>query len=142
MHQRLQRLVNLQFPFLFCHQESQNLLQQLLDLEIPNHGQPYTSPSNMPLMDTHLAMWDHISEALRLFQEVAFLFTDVHGATADLEAYLDPKPVVANSKGQISAAWKIGRYVSKKLIKPGVAAVRLTDTDYTLLAHDSIAFTE
>jgi len=81
-------------------------------------------------------------EGFKPNQEVAFLFTDVNGATADLEAYLDPKTVVANSKGQISATWKAGRYVSKKLIKPGVTAVRITDTDYTLLAHDSIAFTK
>ena len=81
-------------------------------------------------------------EGFKPNQEVAFLFTDVNGATADLEAYLDPKTVVANSKGQISATWKVGRYVSKKLIKPGVTAIRITDTDYTLLAHDSIAFTK
>jgi len=79
-------------------------------------------------------------EGFKPNQEVAFLFTDVNGATADLEAYLDPKTVVANSKGQISATWKVGRYVSKKLIKPGGTAIRITDTDYTLLAHDSIAF--
>ena len=81
-------------------------------------------------------------EGFKPNQEVAFLFTDVNGATADLEAYLDPKTVVANSKGQISATWKVGRYISKKLIKPGVTAIRITDSDYTLLAHDSIAFTK
>ena len=81
-------------------------------------------------------------EGFKPNQEVAFLFIDVHGATADLEAYLDPKSVVANSKGQISATWKAGRYISKKLIKPGVTAIRITDTDYTLLAHDSIGFTK
>jgi hypothetical protein len=79
-------------------------------------------------------------EGFKPNQEVAFLFIDVTGATADLEAYIDPKPVVANSKGQIAAIWKAGRYISKKLIKPGVVAIRITDTDYTLLAHDSIAF--
>jgi hypothetical protein len=79
-------------------------------------------------------------EGFKPNQEVAFLFTDVNGATADLEAYLDPKPVVANSKGQIATTWKAGRYVSKKLVKPGVVAIRLTDMDYTLLAHDSIEF--
>lgn len=86
------------------------------------------------------AIVDIYGEDFKPNQEVAFIFTDVNGATADLEAYLDPKPVVANSKGQISTTWKVGRYVSKKLIKPGVMAVRVTDTDYTLLAHDSIAF--
>ena len=88
------------------------------------------------------AMVEIYGEGFKPNQEVAFLFTDVNGATADLEAYLDPKPVVANSKGQISVTWKAGRYISTKLIKPGVTAVRITDTDYTLLAHDSIAFTK
>jgi hypothetical protein len=88
------------------------------------------------------AMVEIYGEGFKPNQEVAFLFTDVHGATADLEAYLDPKTVVANSKGQISATWKAGRYISKKLIKPGVTAIRITDSDYTLLAHDSIAFTK
>ena len=88
------------------------------------------------------AMVEIYGEGFKPNQEVAFLFTDVTGATADLEAYLDPKPVVANSKGQISVTWKAGRYISTKLIKPGVTAVSLTDMDYTLLAHDSIAFVE
>lgn len=73
-------------------------------------------------------------------QELAILFTDASGATADLEAYLDPAPVVTNAKGEFSTTWKCGRYISKKLIKPGVTTIRVTDSDYTLLAHDSIAF--
>lgn len=73
-------------------------------------------------------------------QELAIIFTDATGATADLETYLDPAPVVTNAKGEFSTNWKCGRYIDKKLIKPGVTAIRVTDTDYTLLAHDSIAF--
>ena len=73
-------------------------------------------------------------------QELAILFTDAIGATADLEAYLDPAPIVTNAKGEFSTTWKCGAYISKKLINPGVTAIRVTDADYTLLAHDSIAF--
>jgi hypothetical protein len=73
-------------------------------------------------------------------QEIAILYTDVNGATADLEAYLDPKEVKADASGNWSVTWKCGRYISKKLIKQGVSAVRVTDSDYTLLAHASIAF--
>jgi hypothetical protein len=72
-------------------------------------------------------------------QEIMILYTDVNGATADLEAYLDPKPK-ADDSGNWSTIWKSGRYVSKKLIKPGVTAIRVTDSDYNVLGHASIAF--
>ena len=72
-------------------------------------------------------------------QEIAILFTDANGITANIEAYLDPKPEV-NSKGEFYTVWKCGRYISKKLIKPGVTTIRVTDSDYNVLTHDSIAF--
>ena len=72
-------------------------------------------------------------------QEIALLFTDANGITANIEAYLDPKPEV-NVNGRFFTQWKCGRYVSKKLIKPGVTAIKATDGDYSLLAHDSILF--
>ena len=74
-------------------------------------------------------------------QELAILYTDPKGATADLEAYLKPVPK-ADSKGEFATVWKAGRYVSKKLIQPGVATFRITDSDYDLLAHGSVAFTK
>ncbi|MBW1696605.1 MAG: hypothetical protein JRH18_13860 [Deltaproteobacteria bacterium] len=72
-------------------------------------------------------------------QKLAILYTDPNGVSSDLEAYLDPKPV-ADSKGQWSTVWNCSRYISKKLIREGVTAIRVTDSDYNLLAHASIAF--
>ena len=73
-------------------------------------------------------------------QEIAILYTDASGATADLEAYLDPKEIKADASGNWSAVWKCGRYISTKLINKGVSAIQVTDSDYTLLAHASISF--
>jgi len=74
-------------------------------------------------------------------QDLAILYTDPKGATADLEAYLSPAPK-ADSKGEFATVWSAGRYVSKKLIKQGVATFRITDSDYSLLSHGSVAFTK
>ena len=72
-------------------------------------------------------------------QNLAILYTDPTGATADLEPYLDPAPK-ADSKGEFATVWKAGQYISKKLIQPGVTTFKVTDSDYQLLAHGSIAF--
>ena len=72
-------------------------------------------------------------------EDLMILYTDPTGATADLEAYLKPVPKT-DSKGEFATVWNAGRYVSKKLIKPGVITFRITDSDYTLLAHGSVAF--
>lgn len=74
-------------------------------------------------------------------QDLAILYTDPKGATADLEAYLKPAPK-ADGKGEFATVWKAGRYVSKKLIQPGVATFRITDSDYNMLSHGSVAFTK
>lgn len=78
-------------------------------------------------------------EGFQAGQEIMILYTDVNGATADLEAYLDPKPK-ADNNGAWSTTWKCGRYIDKKLIKPGVVTIRVTDSDYNILGHASIAF--
>lgn len=72
-------------------------------------------------------------------QELAVVITDRNGITANIGAYLDRKPVV-NSSGEFFTIWKSGRYVSKKLVKEGVSAIKVMDADYNLLAHGSIAF--
>ena len=74
-------------------------------------------------------------------QELMIIYTDSKGATADLAMYLKPMPK-ADSKGEFATVWKAGRYVSKKLIKPGVTTFTITDTDYNMLAHGSVAFTK
>ena len=74
-------------------------------------------------------------------QDLAILYTDPTGATADLEAYLKPA-TKADSKGEFATVWSAGRYISKKLIQPGVATFRVTDSDYNLLSHGSVAFTK
>ena len=104
-------------------------------------GEPIVSVTPMVKMEKDAEVFI-MGAGFKPNQELAVIFTDVKGATADLEAYLDPKPVVTNAKGEFSTVWKCGRYISKKLIKPGVTVIRITDTDYTLLAHDSIAFME
>ena len=72
-------------------------------------------------------------------KEVKVLYTDPKGITADLEAYIDPKPSV-RSDGTFYAVWKCGRYVSKKMVLPGVTYIKVVDDDYNLLAHGSVAF--
>ena len=72
-------------------------------------------------------------------EEITILYTDPNGVTADIGTYLKPKPV-ANKAGEWSTTWSCGQYVSKKLIKQGIAAIQVTDSDYNLLAHDSILF--
>ena len=72
-------------------------------------------------------------------KEVRILYTDPRGITADLWSYLDPKPSV-RSDGTFYAVWKCGRYVSKKMVRPGVTYIKVVDDEYNLLAHGSIAF--
>ena len=71
--------------------------------------------------------------------EITILYTDPNGVTADIATDLKPTPV-ADKAGEWSTTWNCGRYVDKKLILQGVTAIRVTDSEYNLLAHDSILF--
>lgn len=73
-------------------------------------------------------------------QNISIVTTDRNGITANIGAYVTPKPIVADSAGKWNATWKCGRYTGKKLITQGVTVIRVVDSDYNLLGHDSIAF--
>ncbi|HIJ54882.1 MAG TPA: hypothetical protein HPQ03_02025 [Deltaproteobacteria bacterium] len=74
-------------------------------------------------------------------QDLAIIYTDPHGATADLGASLKPAPK-ADSKGEFATVWSADLYISKKLIQPGVATFKVTDSEYSVLSHGSVAFTK
>lgn len=75
-------------------------------------------------------------------QEISLLITDRNGITSNIGAYVEPKSITADGSGNWSATWKCGRYVSKKLVAEGITVLKVIDSDYSLLAHDSILFTK
>ena len=72
-------------------------------------------------------------------QAVRLLFKAADGITADIGYALKPEPV-ANERGAWSTVWSYGRFVSKKLIKEGVYAIVVTNTDYNILTSAPIDF--
>jgi len=75
-------------------------------------------------------------------QKISMVITDRNGITANIGAYVMPKSIVADSAGKWNATWKCGRYTGKKLITQGVTVIKVVDSEYKLLGHDSIAFTK
>jgi len=72
-------------------------------------------------------------------EEIIILYTDPNGVVADIGYALKPEPK-ADNKGEWSTTWGCGRYIKKKLITEGVTSITVTDSDYNILAHDSIYF--
>ena len=72
-------------------------------------------------------------------EEIIILYTDPNGVVADIGYALKPEPK-ADTKGEWATTWDCGRYVGKKLITEGVTSITVTDSEYNILAHDSIYF--
>jgi hypothetical protein len=72
-------------------------------------------------------------------EEIQILFTDKNGVTANVLYALEPKPVASNT-GDWETTWKAGGYISKNLIKEGINVIEVTDSDFNLLSHASMAF--
>ena len=72
-------------------------------------------------------------------QEIKLLFTTTDGSKGDIGYALKPAPV-ANTVGTWMTTWSCGRYVAKKLIKPGAYTITATDTEYNFLSHAPVAF--
>jgi len=72
-------------------------------------------------------------------QEVKLLFTTMDGSKGDIGYALKPPPV-ANSIGTWMTTWSCGRYIAKKLIKPGAHTVTATDSEYNFLSHAPVVF--
>jgi len=101
-------------------------------------GSPMLSATPMVKMDKKATV-SLVGSGFKPGQVLSIVITDRNGITANIGAYLDPKPV-ANSSGEFFTTWKSGRYISKKLVKDGVTVLKVMDDDYNLLAHASIAF--
>ncbi len=72
-------------------------------------------------------------------QEVKLIFTTNDGSKGDIGYALKPPPV-ANAVGTWMTTWSCGRYIAKKLIKPGAYSVMATDSEYGFLAHAPLVF--
>ena len=72
-------------------------------------------------------------------QAVRLLFKAADGITADIGYALKPEPV-ANERGAWTTVWSYGRFVKKKLIKEGIYAIIVADTDYNILASAPLRF--
>ncbi|MFH1934113.1 MAG: hypothetical protein ABIN18_21385 [Pseudomonadota bacterium] len=72
-------------------------------------------------------------------QELRLLFKTADGVMTNIGPRLEPKPV-ANERGAWATVWSYGRLVSKKLVKEGVYAILVTDTDYNILASAPLSF--
>ena len=72
-------------------------------------------------------------------QELRLLFKTADGVMTNIGPRLEPQPV-ANERGAWATVWSYGRVVKKKLIKEGVYAILVTDTDYNILASAPLSF--
>ena len=72
-------------------------------------------------------------------QEVRILFATKDGVRADIGYALKPELQV-NELGQWVTQWNCWRYIRKKLIKPGVYTLTVTDGEYSPIAQVPVAF--
>jgi hypothetical protein len=72
--------------------------------------------------------------------EYSILITDSAGLQTDIGYGLEPAPK-ADATGTWGTTWTdAGRFISKKIIKPGPCKITVTDADYNPVAHTVVFF--
>lgn len=79
-------------------------------------------------------------EGFKPESQISLLFTTIDKVTTDIEATLKPKPV-ANQRGEWSTTWDYGRFVKRKLIKPGSYDLFAADEEYNIISETTVTFT-
>lgn len=72
-------------------------------------------------------------------EEINILFTGDDGVKADIGYALDPKPNVSGN-GEWITSWKCKDFVKKKLIKPGIYIIEISDSEYNIISKTKVQF--